>query len=166
MGRLIYDDEERIRLRRGTFLVLYDVLARTLRNPDAHKEITPGNFEILFQVDEAEKRALHWLVGAIERGVPDAMSSDEKANKQRKVVRTPDFNSYLDCSINWCTLPLDETCRLGCASSRHCHVFRFANRTREVGFPSRAHRPRYRGHLGVAIPARRSWLGQDGPPEP
>ena len=54
--------------------MLYDVLARTLRNPEARKEITPGNFEILFQVDEAERRALNWLVGAIERGVPDAMS--------------------------------------------------------------------------------------------
>lgn len=74
MGRLIYDDEEKIRLRRGTFLVLYDVLARTVRNPEARKETTPGNFEILFQVDEAERRALNWLVGAIERGVPDAMS--------------------------------------------------------------------------------------------
>jgi hypothetical protein len=41
---------------RGTFLVLYDVLARTLRNPGAHKETTPGNFQILFQVDEAERR--------------------------------------------------------------------------------------------------------------
>ena len=61
-------------MRRGTFLVLYDVLARTLRNPGARKETTPGKFEILFRVDEAEKRALNWLVGAIERGVPDAMS--------------------------------------------------------------------------------------------
>jgi hypothetical protein len=74
MGRPIYDDEEKIRMRRGTFLVLYDVLARTLRNPDARKETTPGKFEILFRFDEAEKRALNWLVGAIERGVPDAMS--------------------------------------------------------------------------------------------
>ena len=76
MGRLIYDDEEKIRLRRGTFLVLYDVLARTLRNAEARKEIAPGNFEILFQVDEAERRPLHWLVGAIERGVPEAMTSE------------------------------------------------------------------------------------------
>ena len=53
---------------------MYDVLARTLRNPDARKETTPGKFEILFRVDEAEKRALNWLVGAIERGVPDATS--------------------------------------------------------------------------------------------
>ena len=74
MGRPIYDDEEKIRMRRGTFLVLYDVLARTLRNPEARKEKIPGQYEILFRVDEAEKRALHWLVGAIERGVPDAMS--------------------------------------------------------------------------------------------
>ena len=74
MGRPIYDDEESIRMRRGTFLVLYDVLARTLRNPETRKETIPGNFEILFQVDEAERRALHWLVGAIERGVLDAMS--------------------------------------------------------------------------------------------
>jgi hypothetical protein len=54
----------------------YDVLTRTLRNPTACKETTPGNFEILFRVDEAERRALHWLLGAIERGVPDAMSSE------------------------------------------------------------------------------------------
>jgi hypothetical protein len=74
MGRPICEDEEKIRMRRGTFLVLYDVLARTLRNPAARKETTPGKFEILFRVDEAEKRALNWLVGAIERGVPDAMS--------------------------------------------------------------------------------------------
>jgi len=70
MGRRIYDDEEKICLRRGTFLVLYDVLQRTLRNPEARKETTHGNFEILFQVDEAERRALNWLIGAIERGVP------------------------------------------------------------------------------------------------
>jgi hypothetical protein len=74
MGRRIYGDEEKILMRRDTFLVLYDILARTLRNSEARKETTPGNFEILFQVDEAEKRALHWLVGAIERGVPNAMS--------------------------------------------------------------------------------------------
>lgn len=61
-------------MRRGTFLVLYDVLARTLRNPDARKETSPGKFEIVFLVDEAERRALNWLVGAIERGVLDAMS--------------------------------------------------------------------------------------------
>ena len=76
MGRRIYDDEEKICLRRGTFLVLYDVLQRTLRNPEAREETTPGNFDILFQVDEAERRALNWLIGAIERGVPDAMSSE------------------------------------------------------------------------------------------
>ena len=76
MGRRIYDDEEKICLRRGTFLVLYDVLQRTLRSPEARKETTPGNFDILFQVDEAERRALNWLIGAIERGVPDAMSSE------------------------------------------------------------------------------------------
>jgi hypothetical protein len=76
MSRHIYEDEEKICLRRGTFLVLWEVLTRTLRNPEARKEIAPGNYKILFQVDEAERRALHWLAGAIERGVLEVM--DEK----------------------------------------------------------------------------------------
>jgi hypothetical protein len=55
---------------------LWELLTRTLRNPDSCKEASPGNFEILFRVDEAEKRALHWLAGAIQRGVLDVMSDE------------------------------------------------------------------------------------------
>ena len=76
MTRPIHGDEEKISMRRGTFLVLWELLTRTLRNPDLCKEVTPGNYEILFQVDEAEKRALHWLAGAIQRGVLDVMSNE------------------------------------------------------------------------------------------
>ena len=39
--------------------------------PRSTQEITPGNYQILFAVDEAERRALSWLVGAIQRGVLD-----------------------------------------------------------------------------------------------
>jgi hypothetical protein len=74
--RQVYADEEKIRLRRGTFLVLWELLERTLWNPDVRKEVTPGNYEILFRVDEAERRALNWLAGAIERGVVDVMSNE------------------------------------------------------------------------------------------
>jgi hypothetical protein len=63
-------------MRRGTFLVLWELLTRTLRNPALCKEVTPGNYEITFRLDEAEKRALHWLAGAIQRGVLDVMSKD------------------------------------------------------------------------------------------
>ncbi len=76
MTRPIRGQEEMIRMRHGTFLVLWDVLTRTLRNPDLCKELTSGSYEITFRVDEAENRALHWLAGAIQRGVIDVMSSE------------------------------------------------------------------------------------------
>ena len=66
-------NEEKIHLRQGTFLVLWELLDRTLRNPEARKEGSPGSYEILFRVDEAERRALNWLAGAIQRGVPEVM---------------------------------------------------------------------------------------------
>ena len=79
MGRPIYGDETTIRMRRGTFLVLYDALERTLHTPDARREVTPGNFEIVFHIDEAERRALNWLAGAIESGVTE-VHADEKTD--------------------------------------------------------------------------------------
>jgi hypothetical protein len=77
MGRPIYGDETTIRMRRGTFLVLYDVLERTLHNPDARREVTSGSFEIVFRVDEAERRALNWLTGAIESGVLEVHTNEK-----------------------------------------------------------------------------------------
>jgi hypothetical protein len=74
--RAIHGDEEQICMRRGTFLVLWELLTRTLRDPDSFKEVTPGNYDILFHADEAEQRALHWLAGAIQRGVLDVMSDE------------------------------------------------------------------------------------------
>ena len=74
--RPIRVDEEKISLRRGTFLVLWDLLTRTLWNPEVRKEIAPGRYQILFEVDEAERHALHWLAGAIQRGVLDVMSNE------------------------------------------------------------------------------------------
>ena len=38
------------------------------------KEVSPGNYEIVFRVDEAERLALNYLTGAIQRAVPDALS--------------------------------------------------------------------------------------------
>jgi hypothetical protein len=67
------EDEEKIYLRQGTFLVIWELLTRTMRNPDTRREVSPGNYEILFQLDEAERRALNWLAGAIQRGVPEVM---------------------------------------------------------------------------------------------
>src|SRR5512133_3326559 len=69
--RPIHEDDEQIILRRGTFLVLWEALTRTLRNREARREIAPDKYEITFQVDEAERRALHWLAGAIERAIPE-----------------------------------------------------------------------------------------------
>jgi hypothetical protein len=92
MGRRIYGDEEKICMRWGTFLVLYDVLEKTLHTPEAHREVTPGNFEIVFRVDEAERRALNWLVGAIQRGVLDVMSTGKPemvAEHKRWIVSRP-----------------------------------------------------------------------------
>ena len=66
-------NEEKIHLRQGTFLVIWELLTRTMRNPDVRKEVSPGSYEILFQLDEAERRALIWLAGAIQRGVPEVM---------------------------------------------------------------------------------------------
>lgn len=67
-------DEEKIRLRKGPSLVIWELLIRTLRNPEARKEVNPGNYEFLFRLDEAERQALHYLAGAIQRAVPEAVS--------------------------------------------------------------------------------------------
>jgi hypothetical protein len=47
-------NDEKIRLLTGPSLVLWELLIRTLRNPEARKEVSPGNYEIVFQVDEAD----------------------------------------------------------------------------------------------------------------
>jgi hypothetical protein len=90
--RPIHGDEEKISMRRGTFLVLWELLTRTLRNPDSCKEVTPGNYEILFHADDAEQRALHWLAGAIQRGVLD-VTSDELpeliASEKSRIMSRP-----------------------------------------------------------------------------
>jgi hypothetical protein len=67
-------NEEKIRLRTGPSLVLWELLIRTLRNPEARKEVSPGTYEIVFRVDEAERLALNYLAGAIQRAVPDALA--------------------------------------------------------------------------------------------
>jgi len=69
-------DEEKVSMRQGTFLVLWDVLTRTLDDPQACKEITPGNYELLFRIDDTERKALHRLAGAIQRGVLEVMSDE------------------------------------------------------------------------------------------
>ena len=74
--RPLRDTEQAILLRRGTLLVLYGALTRTLRTPEAHQETAPGNYQLSFRVDEAERRALNWLTGAIERAVPDCLSDE------------------------------------------------------------------------------------------
>jgi hypothetical protein len=38
------------------------------------KEVSPGNYEFLFRLDEAERLALNYLAGAIQRAVPDALA--------------------------------------------------------------------------------------------
>ena len=68
------DKEERIRLRTGPSLVIWELLIRTLRNPESRKEVSPGNYELLFRLDEAERQALHYLAGAIQRAVPEAVA--------------------------------------------------------------------------------------------
>jgi hypothetical protein len=70
-------NDEKIRLHTGPSLVLWELLIRTLRNPEARKEISPGNYEIVFRVDEAERLALNYLAGAIQRAVPDALAPVE-----------------------------------------------------------------------------------------
>jgi hypothetical protein len=67
-------DEENVRLRKGPSLVIWELLIRTLRNPEVRKEVSPGNYELLFRLDEAERLALHYLAGAIQRAVPDALA--------------------------------------------------------------------------------------------
>jgi hypothetical protein len=66
--------EERIHLRTGPSLVIWELLIRTLRNPEVRKEVSPGNCELLFRLDEAERLALNYLAGAIQRAVPDALA--------------------------------------------------------------------------------------------
>ena len=68
------ENEEKIRLRTGPSLVLWELLIRTVRNPEVRKEVSPGNYEIVFRVDEAERLALNYLAGAIQRAVPDALA--------------------------------------------------------------------------------------------
>lgn len=77
MGRPINGDEEKIRLRTGPSLVIWELLIRILRNPELRKEVSPGNYELVFQVDEAERLALNYLAGAIQRAVPDALAPVE-----------------------------------------------------------------------------------------
>jgi len=67
-------NEEKIRLRTGPSLVIWELSIRTLRNPEAWKEVSPGNYELLFRLDEAERLALNYLAGAIQRAVPDALA--------------------------------------------------------------------------------------------
>src|ERR1700675_121663 len=89
-----------------------------------------------------------------------------KSREKSFSTATPGFHSYLEISICWAIDSIrDKTCGLGCASSRRSNIFRAATFTREVGFSARTDFPRDRRRLGVAIPARRSWLGEDGPPD-
>jgi hypothetical protein len=68
------EHEQEIRLRTTPSLVLWELLIKTLRNPEMRKEVSPGNYEITFRVDEAERLALNYLAGAIQRAVPDAVA--------------------------------------------------------------------------------------------
>jgi len=43
---------------------------------NALKEVQLGQFDIVLRVDEAERRALNWLSGAIERGIAESMSNE------------------------------------------------------------------------------------------
>ena len=70
-------NEEKIRLRTGPSLVIWELLIRTIRNPSLRKEVSPGNYEIVFRVDEAERLALNYLAGAIQRALPDALAPVE-----------------------------------------------------------------------------------------
>ena len=69
-------NEETIRLRKGPFLVIRELLTRTLRNRDERKKVSPGNYELTFRLDEAERLALHNLAGAIERAVPEVVAAE------------------------------------------------------------------------------------------
>jgi hypothetical protein len=86
----------------------FGILERTLTNPAAHKEKNPGNYQMLFAVDEAERLALNWLVGAIQRGVLDlgrgltAASSrtqvlDSSAFFQAKLLASRYASAYISC---------------------------------------------------------------------
>jgi len=68
------ENEERIRLRKEPSLVIWEILMRTLWNQEARNEVSPGNYEFVFRLDEAERKALHYLAGAIQRAVPDALA--------------------------------------------------------------------------------------------
>ncbi len=70
-------NDEKIRLGRGPSPVLWELLIRTLWSPEARKEVSPGKYEIVFRVDEAERLALNYLAGAIQRAVPDALAPVE-----------------------------------------------------------------------------------------
>lgn len=70
--------DEKIRLHTGPSLVLWELLIRTLRNPETRKEVSPGNYEIVFRVDEAERLTLNYLADAIQRAVPDALAPVEQ----------------------------------------------------------------------------------------
>jgi hypothetical protein len=84
--------EEKIRLRKEPSLVFWELLTRTPRNQDARKEVGPGNYELLFRLDEAERQALHYLAGAIQRAVPEAVapvSPDLIAEGKRWLLSRP-----------------------------------------------------------------------------
>ena len=83
-------DEEKVFMRRGTFLVLWDVLTRTFDDPQACKETAPGYYELLFRLDDTERTALHRLAGAIQRGVLEVMSDElpELIAEEKRRIRS------------------------------------------------------------------------------
>ncbi|MCU1286807.1 MAG: hypothetical protein JWO13_3157 [Acidobacteriales bacterium] len=90
--RTIHEDEENICMRRGTFLVLWDLLTRTLDNANSCREVAAGKYDVLFSLDEAERRALHSLTGAIQRGGIEVMSNelpDLIAEEKRRIMSRP-----------------------------------------------------------------------------
>jgi len=67
-------NEEKICLQKGPSLVIWELLTRTLRNPEARNEMSQGNQELVLRLDKAERQALHYLAGAIQRAVPEALA--------------------------------------------------------------------------------------------
>lgn len=71
--------------------MIRELLNKGFETQRPQAELTQGNYEIVLRIDEAERRALHFLVGAIERSV-DSMTDevpDLIAQEKRWITSLP-----------------------------------------------------------------------------
>jgi hypothetical protein len=74
--RQIRRPEEQISLPPGVFLIVRDLLNRLFHSQSTSGAGDRAMYDLSIRIDEAERRALHFLVGAIERSIHDSMTDE------------------------------------------------------------------------------------------